>query len=397
MHPADEIRGILSNKLSHKRIILGITGSIAAVESVRLARELLRHGADVYPVMTKASTRIIHPDALEFATSHKPVIELTGQTEHVLFCGLVKKPADLLLIAPCTANTLSKIAHGIDDTSVTTFASTAIGSKIPIMMVPAMHLSMYHHPIVQENIKKCTKAGITIIPPLISGKKAKIPEVTDIVWSVIRVLGSQNLQGRNVLIIGGATGEHIDDIRILTNRSSGKTAIALAKNAFEQGANIELWYGYGQEPVPSFIPTTRFETLADLMKLVKMNIKKYDNIIVCAALANYLPKTQKGKISSGKTKLTLEFSPAPILLDKIRKLAPKVNIIAFKVEQKKEVVQKKGYELLVKNKLDAVIGNTIDAFQKDTNDISIITKKQEIIHKKGKKEDLAKDILELIT
>ena len=97
------------------------------------------------------------------------------------------------------------------------------------------------------------------------------------------------------------------------------------------------------------------------------------------------------------SKLILEFSPAPILLDKIRKLAPKVNIIAFKVEQKKEVVQKKGYELLVKNKLDAVIANTIDAFQKDTNEIFIITKKQEMIHKKGKKEDLAKDILELIT
>ena len=162
MHPADEIRGSKSKRLSKKRIVLAVTGSIVAVETIKLSRELIRHGAEVFPVMTPSATKIIHPDSLWFATGNKPIIELSGKTEHVSFCGRVKNPADLLLISPCTANTISKIAHGIDDTAVSTFATTAIGSGVPILIVPAMHLSMYDHKIIQENIKKCKKAGFKI-------------------------------------------------------------------------------------------------------------------------------------------------------------------------------------------------------------------------------------------
>ena len=155
MHPADEVWGSKSSRLSNKRIVLGLTGSIAAVECVKISRELIRHGAEVIPVMTNAAKKIIHPDALWFATGNKPIIELSGATEHVSLCGRVKKPTDLLLICPCTSNTISKIAHGIDDTSVTTFATTAIGSNVPIAIVPAMHISMFDHKIIQSNIKKC--------------------------------------------------------------------------------------------------------------------------------------------------------------------------------------------------------------------------------------------------
>ncbi|MCK5113058.1 MAG: bifunctional phosphopantothenoylcysteine decarboxylase/phosphopantothenate--cysteine ligase CoaBC, partial [Thermoplasmatales archaeon] len=218
MHPADEIRGIKSKKLSKKKIVLGVTGSIAAIESIKLSRELIRHGADVYPVMTKAATRIIHPDSLEFATSHKPIIELTGKTEHVSFCGLTKDRIDLLLISPCTANTISKIALGIDDTPVTTFATTAIGSGVTIAIVPAMHLSMYNHKIIQENIDKCKRMGISFIDPVIQANKAKMLGVDEIVEHAIRMIGKQDLGKKNILIIGGATAEAIDDIRILTNR-----------------------------------------------------------------------------------------------------------------------------------------------------------------------------------
>ena len=151
MHPSNEIRGVKSKMLSNKRIVLGVTGSIAAVETIKLSRELIRYGAEVYPVMSQSATKIVHPDSLWFATGNKPIVELSGAAEHVSFCGRVKNPVDLLLISPCTANTISKIAHGIDDTSVTTFATTAIGSGVPILIVPAMHLSMYDHKIIQEN------------------------------------------------------------------------------------------------------------------------------------------------------------------------------------------------------------------------------------------------------
>ena len=396
MHPADEIRGIKSKKLSKKKIVLGVTGSIAAIESIKLSRELIRHGADVYPVMTKAATRIIHPDSLEFASSHKPIIELTGKTEHVSFCGLTKDRIDLLLISPCTANTISKIALGIDDTPVTTFATTAIGSGVTIAIVPAMHLSMYNHKIIQENIDKCKRMGISFIDPVIQANKAKMLGVDEIVEHAIRMIGKQDLGKKNILIIGGATAEAIDDIRILTNRSSGKTAVALANSAFERGANVELWYGHAKEVVPSYIPVKNFETIEDLLNLLKNNDMKFDTIVVCAAIANYLPKKQKGKIPSGKNKLDLELSPAPKIIQKIRLIASKSKIIAFKVEENKKSLKEKSYQLLKKNQLDFVIANTVSAFGKDENEILIINKKGESVLRKGRKEELADYILDII-
>ena len=398
MHPSDEIRGVESNRLSTKRIVLGVTGSIAAVETIRLSRELIRHGAEVFPVMTKATTEIIHPDALEFATGNKPIIELTGETEHVSFCGRVKKPADMLLICPCTANTISKIAHGIDDTPVTTFATTAIGSNIPLLIVPAMHLSMYDHKIVQENIKKCKKNGIKFIDPFITGNKAKMASIDEVVAYVIREIGKQDFVKKKVLVIGGSTAEPIDDIRVVTNRSSGKTAVWLAKNAFYRGADVELWYGGKADAVPDFIKSINFESLDDLYKLLKTgNLKKFDIIIVCAALADYIPKKTKGKIPSGKKGLVLEMLPAPKLVSKLRKIAPNSKIIGFKVEESRNKLKEKAFELLKKNNLDFVIANTISGFGSDVNEIWIIDKKKKAVHKKGKKEILADYILDAVS
>jgi phosphopantothenoylcysteine decarboxylase/phosphopantothenate--cysteine ligase len=397
MHPAEELRGKKTNKLLSKRIVLGITGSIAAVECVKLARELIRHGATIYPVMTPAATRIIHPDAMEFATSHKPVIQLTGQTEHVSWCGLVRDPVDLLLISPCTANTISKIARGIDDTTVTTCATTALGSGVPLLLVPAMHLSMYDHRIVQRNITICKDHGVSFIDPFLSGNKAKIPDVQEIVETVIRTIGKQDLQNHKLLIIGGATAEPVDDIRILTNRSSGKTAIALCIEAFERGAEVELWYGHATETVPTFIPSRRYETVYDLLTLLKEpRVKRFDSIIVCAAIANYLPKRFKGKIPSGKETLSIHCTAAPIILQTLRSKVPHATLVAYKTEKKKQNVKRMTQQLLKKYHLDAAVGNTLAGFGGERNEILIFPKKGNSSWKKGKKEELASFILDLV-
>jgi len=397
MHLSDEIRGVKSKRLSKKKIVLGVTGSIAAVECVRLSRELVRHDAKVFPVMTRSATKIIHPDTLEFATGNKPVVELTGETEHVVFCGRVDEPADLLLISPCTANTISKIAHGVDDTSVTTFATTAIGSGIPILIVPAMHLSMYDHKIVQENILKCKKNGIKFIKPSIQGSKAKMADIDEVVAYVIREIGSCDLRNKRVLIVGGSTAESIDAVRIIANRSSGKTAIWLAKNAFYRGADVELWYGWNQEPAPSYIKTTSFESVADIMKLLKTrDLKKFDIIIVCAAIADYIPKKRAGKIPSGKKKLVLEMRPAPKIIAKLKEIAPDSKIIGFKVEENRDKIEEKAFKLLKKNDLDFVVANTVSGFYSVENEIWIIDKKGNNIYKKGKKEHLADHILDIV-
>ena len=397
MHPAEELRGKKNNKLLHKRIVLGVTGSIAAVECVKLSRELIRHGATVYPVMTPSATRIIHPDALEFATGHKPVVQLTGQTEHVAWCGLVPDPVDLLLISPCTANTISKIARGIDDTPVTTCATTAIGSGIPILLVPAMHLSMYDHKIIQKNIKICTDHGVLVLDPNISGTKAKFPEIPQIVETVIRTIGKQDLHKRKILIIGGATAEPIDEIRVLTNRSSGKTAIALSINAFERGADVELWYGSASELVPSYITCRRFATVADLFRLIKdRRLKQFDAVIVCAAIANYIPKKQNGKIPSGKETLVITCVDAPVFLEALRCHLPRARIIAFKTEEKKKNVLGRTRQLLTKYHLDGAVGNTLTGFGGESNEILLLSKKGKSTWKKGKKEELASVILDML-
>lgn len=397
MHPADEIRGSKSKILSKKRIVLAITGSIAAVETIKLSRELIRYGAEVIPVMTPSATKIINPDAIWFATGNKPIIELTGATEHVAFCGRVKNPADLLLICPSTANTISKIAHGIDDTSVTTFATTAIGSGVPILIVPAMHLSMYDHKIIQENIKKCKEVGIKFIGPFIEKNKAKMIDVNEIVAYVIRETGTQDLAKKKVLVIGGPTSEPIDDVRIVTNRSSGKTAVSIALNAFYRGADVQLWYGVGKVIPPDYIKTIDFESFNDILRLVKTkDLKKFDVIILCAAISDYIPKKQKGKIPSGKNKLVIEMSPAPKIISSLRKKSPKSKIIGFKVEENTVKLKIKARDILNKNNLDFVVANTISGFGKDKNEIWIIDKKGKCTHKKGDKEQLANHILDSI-
>ena len=397
MHPADEIRGSKSKRLSKKKIILAVTGSIAAVETIKLSRELIRYGAEVFPVMTPSAKKIIHPDSLWFASGKKPIVELSGAAEHISFCGRVKNPADLLLISPCTANTISKIAHGIDDTSVTTFASTAIGSAVPILIVPAMHLSMYDHKIIQENIKKLKSVGINFVEPLIKMNKAKMANIDKIVSFVIRETGKKDLLKKKILIIGGSAVEAIDDVRIITNRSSGKTAVWLAKNAFYRGANVEIWYGLSRTPLPNYIKSFNFISNNDLTKLLKSKaIEKLDAIIICAALSDYIPKKQKGKISSEKDKLILEIPAAPKIIAGLRKKAPKSKIIGFKVEEKSDIIKEKATALLKKNNLDIVIANTISGFGKDENEIWIIDKKGKTINKKGKKEQLANYILDTI-
>ncbi len=394
MHPADEIQGIKSNLLEKKRIVLAVTGSIAAVETVRLARELIRHGATVIPVMTDAATKIIHPDALWFATGKKPIVRLTGETEHVKYCGRVIDQVDLLLIAPSTANTISKIALGIDDTPVTTFATTAIGSHRPIIIVPAMHLSMYDHDIVQENITKLKQQNIEFIDPFIKDNKAKLASNDRIIAQVIHRIGPNLLIGKKVLIIGGSTAEPLDDVRCLTNVSSGKTAVALATSSFFQGANVKLWYGQSNTPIPSFIPSDRFNTIADLKNMIhKESLDEYDLIVICAALADFIPEKKDGKICSDQDDLTLTFKKAEKILPLIKNKVSTSKIIGFKLAESKKTAIEKAKQLLTSSSIDAVIANNITSIGSSDQTIWIIDHSGDFTEYSGSKDEVAFEII----
>ncbi|MFP4001973.1 MAG: bifunctional phosphopantothenoylcysteine decarboxylase/phosphopantothenate--cysteine ligase CoaBC, partial [Thermoplasmata archaeon] len=240
MHPSEELRGSKGSDLSDKKIILGVTGSIAAVESVKLVRELIREGAEVHCVVSDWGSKIIHPNSLEFASGNETITELSGQVEHVSHCGNVPDKADLFLVAPATANTISKMAKGIDDTPVTTFATTCVGSDIPIMVVPAMHQTMYNHPIVMDNLKELQdKLDVTVVGPKIEEGAAKVAERDQIVDAVIRELHDE-LEGEHITVITGRTVEPMDSMRVLTNRASGKSGVELAKKAYRRGAQVEI-------------------------------------------------------------------------------------------------------------------------------------------------------------
>ncbi|HEV2429865.1 MAG TPA: flavoprotein, partial [Thermoplasmata archaeon] len=186
MHPSRSIRGRLSGLLSGRTVVLAVSGSIAAIEAPKIARELIRHGADVRAVMSPDATRIVTPEALTFATGHPTVVELTGGVEHVTLLGPGEGRADLLLVAPATANTLAKIAHGIDDTAVTSFASVALGGGVPVLVAPAMHGDMGRNPAIRESLDRLRAWGVEVVPPKMEEGEAKLAGPEEVAAAVLR-------------------------------------------------------------------------------------------------------------------------------------------------------------------------------------------------------------------
>jgi len=374
MHPAERLRGRKSVKLQGKTIVLGVTGSIAAVETVKLAHELIRHGADVHAVLTRSALEIVHPNALEYATAHAVVTAITGSMEYLEMCGRDGK-ANLLLIAPCTANTMGKIAQGIDDTTVTTYATNALGSGIPILLAPAAHESMMDNPAVAANVRRLRELGIEFVDPRRDEDKAKMADVDTIVARVVRRLGPRDLQDLRVLVVAGATVEPIDDVRVVTNRSTGGTGMELAKAAFEHGADVELWLGRHETTVPSWLPYEEFETTQDLARLAEK--ADADICIVPAAIADFTPvKKQKGKIPSRKGTLTLDLEPTPKLLSRFRKGTRKA-LVGFKAEAGVSEAELKSRALALAKEadLDFVVANDVSKVKGDTTSITIFDRK----------------------
>jgi phosphopantothenoylcysteine decarboxylase/phosphopantothenate--cysteine ligase len=391
VHPSEAIYCQKSEKLKGKTIVIGVTGSVAATECVKLIRELIRHGAKVIPVMSEWGQRIIHPYSLEFASGEKTITQIDGSVQYVDICG-EKGYADLMLIAPATANTIAKIAHGITDTPVTIFALTCLGSKRPIVVVPAMHISLYDQPIIDENIRKLKNLGIEFIKPRLQESKAKIAFSDQIVSSVIRTLGPDDMRKKKVTVIAGSTEEPVDDVRVLTNRSSGRTGVELALDAYERGANVELLMGRTTCELPGFIKANRFTSSSELVDIVRKI--KSDICIVPAAISDYIPKKEKGKVSSAKKTLSVELTRAPKIIEEIRRNRKKMTLIAFKLESNipKKALVSKAKERMSAAKLDFIVANDINLVKPDSNEVIIIDKKGNTKEIKGPKSQIAHEI-----
>ena len=408
VHPSRDIMQTRGTELKEKRIVLCITGSVAAVQSPEIARQLMRHGADVFAVMSHMAQKIIHPYLVEWATGNPVVTELTGKIEHVALAGEHDKKADLILVAPATANTISKIASGIDDTTVTSVASTAFGSKIPIVIVPAMHESMYRHPILDENVKKLRALGIEFVGPRVEEGKAKIAETEEILEVVIgKLSASKDFAGRKILVTAGPTLEYIDPVRVITNKSSGLMGVEVTREALLRGAEVTLIYGPGTATPPDEARVVSVETTKEMYEAVVSELKsqKYDAVIATAAASDWaLGKPFDYKVSTRKTStLNVELETTPKIIDVVKKISPRAFLVPFKAEYNvsdKALIQN-AFERLKEAKADLIVANDVArkgvGFKVETNEIFIVDNKRRVVHVPiTTKREAAKNLLDAI-
>ena len=394
-HPSLDIVESYGTELTGKKIVLCVAGSVAAYKSIELARLLMRHGANVKCVMSNASTKLIKPDYMKWATGNNVITKLTGNMEHIDLVDY--KRSDLVIVYPSTANTLGKLATGIDDTPISTILTVAFGSKIPIVMGLAMHRSMYENAAVRKNIAFLEKKVDFVSPNMIEGK-AKAPEPEDVLHFILTKFGqSKILKGKKVLMTAGPTIEKIDPIRIITNHSTGKTGVLLASELVSAGAKVTLVYGPGITEPPKGAKIIPVQTVTDMFNEVKKQMKKkFDIIILAAAASDYIPKNQYSKkIKSTRNSLTIELKKAPKIIDHIKKLQKDVFLIGFKAEtdiSKKELVIR-AKQKLRDSKADMIIANDIGKkYFKDIryNELLIVDSKTVVTIGRNKKERIAK-------
>ena len=398
-HPTLWIRSARSGSLDGRTIVLAITGSIAAVRTVELARELVRRGAEVHAVMSEAAGWIINPMALHYATGNEVITAITGKVEHVGFFGN-RGRADLLLVAPATANTIGKIAAGIDDTPVTTFATTAIGAGRPVMVVPAMHEDMYRHPAVSGNLEKLSSWGICVVGPKVEEGIAKISDNARIVLEVERMIGSNSLRGKKILITSGSTAEAVDPIRILTNRASGKTGIELALEAYRRGADVAIFHRnrIGVDGIREIFAESAEQMTAAVLEELG---KGCDVLISAAAIGDYTLDAAGTKIKSGGAPV-LSLRPTRKLIKEARDAYPGIRIIGFKAETGigKEELFRRAMDTLKSSKLDMIIANDVSAggMGTDENSVFIIRPdRKEHTNITGPKSLIASTLMDEIT
>jgi phosphopantothenoylcysteine decarboxylase/phosphopantothenate--cysteine ligase len=362
--------------LAGENVVLGVSGSIAAVKTVELAHELRRQGADVRAVMTGAARGIIHPWSLEFATGNPVVTEITGSVEHVELCGY-DGWADVLLLAPATANTIGKVAAAIDDTPVTTTATTALGAGVPTVVAPAMHEPMYEHPGVLEAIERLESWDIDFVDPRLEEGKAKIASEEAIVLDVARAAGDRPLADRHIVITSGPTSESIDPVRLLTNRASGRTGRAVAKACYVRGADVTLVHD--GEDVP-YADVLSVESAAEMLDAVRSVADEADVLVSAAAISDYTVDAASEKIPSGR-EMTLELDPTPKLIDTIREECPELPIVGFKVEtsgdeetlidQARETLRRAGLSFVVANDASVMGSETTRVLLVEEDDVTV--------------------------
>mgnify|MGYP000963790197 FL=1 len=391
--------------LRSKCVVIGVSGGIAAYKTANLVSDLVKHGVEVHVIMTKNATNFITPTTFEVLSGNKCIVDtfdrgFTFEVEHI---SLAKK-ADLILIAPATANIIAKLSAGIADDMLTT---TVLAAKCPILVAPAMNTNMYEHITVRNNLEKLSSYGYEIIETA-SGRlacgdvgKGKLADIEVLFAHIVKNIAyEKDLAGKNVLVTAGPTIEKIDPVRFISNHSSGKMGIELAKAAAYRGAKVRLILGKTALKRPEFVDIVDVVSAQDMYEAVKEFASDSDIIIKSAAVADYRPydvADEKMKKSDGELSIRLERT---------------TDILKYLGENKKDNQFLCGFSMetsnliensklkLEKKNLDMIVANNLKeegaGFAKDTNKVSIITKDNIIQTEVLSKKKVAHKILDEI-
>jgi phosphopantothenoylcysteine decarboxylase/phosphopantothenate--cysteine ligase len=340
---------------------------------------------------------------MKWATGNNVVTKLTGNLEHIMFADY--DMSDLVIVYPCTANTIGKMANGIDDTSVTSILSVALGSKIPIIIAPAMHEAMYENCFIKENVQKL-KNHVTFAEPKITEGKAKVATQEQVLMLAISIISSGPLSGKRVLVTAGSTIEYIDPIRVITNQSSGKMGIAIAQQARKMGASVTLIYGHGTQQEPADCKVIHTSTNSQMYDMVisELSSKKYDIVIMAAAVADFAPeKKSERKIDTREGRIQLSLITTKKIVDEIKNKDRRIFLVAFKADYNvsHSTLIEKANKKLQECNADMIVANDLGKNDlregSDNNEVFIIDRKGEIKHLPlENKTSIARKILEQI-
>ena len=388
-----------------KTILLGVTGSIAAYKIASLASMLVKKQANVHVIMTKNATNFINPITFETLTGHKCLIDTFDrnfefQVEHVSLA----KQADMIMVAPASANVIGKLAHGIADDMLTT---TILACKCPKLISPAMNTAMYENSIVQDNLKILEKYDYEVISPA-SGYLAcgdtgagKMPEPEVLLQYIERTLAEpKDLTGKKILVTAGPTQENIDPVRYITNHSSGKMGYAVARAAMLRGAEVTLVSGQTALIPPMFVDYVQITTAEEMYQAVTERSDEQDIIIKAAAVADYRPKTvYENKVKKQDGQMSIELERTKDILAYLGAHKKKDQFLCgFSMETENMIGNSRAK--LQKKNLDMIAANNVKVegagFQGDTNVMTLITQDQEIALPLLSKEEVANKILDII-
>ncbi len=368
--------------LKGKTVVIAVTGSIAAYKMPNVARMLIKLGADVQVLMTRNATQFINPITFETLTSHKCLIDTFDRNfqysvEHVALA----KAADAVLIAPASANVIGKIASGIADDMLTT---TVMACPCKKLVAPAMNHNMIHNPIVEDNIRKLASYGYEIINAergmLANGDigDGRLPEESVLVEYILREIAfEKDLAGKKILVTAGATRESIDPVRFISNHSSGKMGISLAKAAMRRGAEVTLVSGHCEAELPMFVKNVKVTSAADMFEAVTAVSDEQDMIIKAAAVADYTPQTVAGsKIKKSDSDMSIPLKRTEDILKTIGERKREGQLICGFSMETDNVLENSRRKLSSKN-CDMICANSLRTsgagFGVDTNILTLIT------------------------